>query len=542
MNKQLVKILIVAISIVLCGLIGVQLFWINNAVKLKNEEFGRNVSDALTSVVKKLEEQEALENLRSHEQASYLFFDEDTLYNIKQYAPDSGMEYLIVKDIKNEKGKITIKVTEKSKDKEVDKVISRNVSSTDSLDLDELINMKLALGLQNKNRGIKLSEGRLDSILRNRVIHKTAFVGDIVKRLFQVNLYSKIEDRIHKNQLDSIINSEFKNNGIDGDYSFGIINSEGLIVLSSDSTMNNELLNSRYQIKIFPNDIIQGPDYLKVCFTNQTGTVLLMLWKVLLISAIVTLAIILIFTYSINTIIRQRKLTELRTELINNMTHELKTPISTISLACEALIDNTIKKDKNTFSRYINMIQEENKRLGVMVQNVLQSAVLDKGKFKLKQTELNIHSLIDTVSERISIQLKEKQGLLTKTFKASNPVIYGDPMHLANVLYNILDNANKYCTNQPVINIRTENIDDGIDISISDNGIGIKKEDQARIFERLYRVPTGNVHNVKGFGLGLSYVKIIVEKHGGEISLESNSGEGSTFRIFLSFNNIENEK
>ncbi|MFQ5334699.1 MAG: sensor histidine kinase [Flavobacteriales bacterium] len=533
MKKSLVRVLIILISLVLCGLIATQLFWINNAIELKNEEFERTVNDVLETVVITMEEKEAIENLRLHQELRYLFFDEDTLQGLNRHASDTGLGYLIVKDIKNDGGRISIRVTEKRNGEEVDNVITRNVTSLDSLDLEELVSMKLMLSYRDSRQGIRISEGRLDSILQKRVMHKTAFVEDVVKRLFRVNLYAKLEDRIDKKQLDSIMRAEFANQGIVADFSYGVMNSMGEIVLCSEDADIDELKQSKFKVEIFPNDIIQGTNYLKVSFMNRTGLVLLMLWKVLLLSAIVILAIILIFTYSINTIIRQRKLSALRAELINNMTHELKTPISTIALACEALVDKAVNKDQERSERYIGMIQEENKRLGVMVQNVLQSAVLDKGKFKLNYSDVNIHALIEKVMERIAMQVREKGGKLTKSFLAENPVVKADPMHLTNVIYNLLDNANKYCDGNPRIIISTENAYKGLLVKVEDNGIGIRKEDQHRVFERLYRVPSGNVHNVKGFGLGLSYVKIIIEKHGGEVSVRSNPGKGSTFSVYL---------
>ena len=215
------------------------------------------------------------------------------------------------------------------------------------------------------------------------------------------------------------------------------------------------------------------------------------------------------------------------------MTHELKTPISTISLACEALNDAGIANSKETQGRFVNMINEENKRLGVLVENVLQSAVIDKGELKLQKEIFNIHDVIDRAVKNVKIQVEKKGGQISVSKLAANVQVYADKVHITNVIYNLFDNANKYTATQPSIEISTEDIVGGMVIKVKDNGIGISKENQKKIFEKLYRVPTGNVHDVKGFGLGLSYVKAIVEEHDGAISVESTLGKGSTFVLIL---------
>jgi len=259
----------------------------------------------------------------------------------------------------------------------------------------------------------------------------------------------------------------------------------------------------------------------------------------LAISAIFVLIIIFAFYYSISTILKQKKLSIIKNDFINNMTHELKTPISTISLACEALNDAEIKNSKETQGRFVNMINEENKRLGVLVENVLQSAVIDKGELKLKQEVFNIHDVIDRAVKNVKIQVEKKHGQIVVSKLANKDQLYADKIHITNLIYNLLDNANKYATIQPSIEISTEDIVGGIVIKVKDNGVGISKENQKKIFEKLYRVPTGNLHDVKGFGLGLSYVKAIVEKHDGTINVESILGKGSTFVLTLP---IEKEK
>jgi two-component system phosphate regulon sensor histidine kinase PhoR len=222
------------------------------------------------------------------------------------------------------------------------------------------------------------------------------------------------------------------------------------------------------------------------------------------------------------------------------MTHELKTPISTISLACEVLGDEDISKTKERTDRYLTMIKEENKRLGILVENVLQTALLDKGNFKLKPINIDLHDIILQAIGSVQLAIDKKEGEISAELKADKHEIYADHTHIQNIIYNLLDNAIKYTPVKPIIKIYTQDLANGIEFCVQDNGIGIARENQKKIFEKLYRVPTGNIHDVKGFGLGLSYVKAIVEKHGGEVWVESEPGHGSNFHVRLPY--ILNEK
>jgi two-component system phosphate regulon sensor histidine kinase PhoR len=260
----------------------------------------------------------------------------------------------------------------------------------------------------------------------------------------------------------------------------------------------------------------------------------------LLSSIILIILIIGAFYFTISTIVRQKKLSEIKSDFINNMTHEFKTPISTISLAGEVLSDKTIVKTPESVEKYLKIIKDENKRLAGLVENVLQAAVLDKGKLKFKIQECDLHQIINDVIQSLNLQIQNKGGVITTELKAQRYSLFADRMHLGNIIYNLIDNALKYSKEAPQIRVSTDSDKDGISISVQDNGIGIRKEDQKKIFETFYRVPTGNIHNVKGFGLGLSYVKAVVEKHGGHVEVQSEPGYGSTFVVYLPFiNNLQ---
>ena len=247
----------------------------------------------------------------------------------------------------------------------------------------------------------------------------------------------------------------------------------------------------------------------------------------------IIIVVVFYFGYAITIILKQKRLSDVKNDFINNMTHELKTPISTISLSSEMLMKLDFKDDPERLKRYAGIIYKENKRLENQVERVLNVAKLDKQKLILQKTEIDIHKLRIEAKETFELNQLEHDGTIILDFIAINNVILADQVHVTNVIYNLLDNEIKYCTNSPIITIRTRSEKKGINIEIADNGIGMKKEDLKNIFEKFYRIPTGNLHNVKGFGLGLFYVKMIIEEHGGTVKVKSEIGNGTMFCIWL---------
>ena len=249
--------------------------------------------------------------------------------------------------------------------------------------------------------------------------------------------------------------------------------------------------------------------------------------------------IIYCFYYAISTIYKQKKLSDIKNDFIDNMTHELKTPISTISLACEALEDPKIKPTIKMNKKYLKIIGDENKRLSQQVEKVLQIAVLDKNNSKLKFKNINLHSVLKDSIDIIGFQIEKNKGKIRKNFVASNDLINGDEMHLINVFNNLLDNANKYSGKTPKIDINTFNSNNSITVEVKDNGLGMKNSVTKRIFEKFYREPKGNIHNVKGFGLGLSYVKSMIKEHDAKIFVKSKINQGSLFQIKFKLSNAK---
>ncbi len=535
MKQSYITSLIGVVALAVIALIAMQLYWVTNSIRLKEEEFARNVNTALTNTVERLEQLETVNKLKSHKQGRYLFIDEKANEDFDLPGMDSAFEYMIIKEISREGDEVSLSITEKSAGQEFTRMARRKtdeLAGADSINRLMEINLDFAdqdedSYLENSNNQVELNEE-----LRQRLQQKKAFVGDIVKSLIEVDLYKPITERINKKELDSLLKSTLANQGITARYAFSIADAGDSLLLTHDSK-GEALQNTPYTAQLFPHDVIRDPYFLKVHFPGQTGYLLQTNWLMLASSTLIVLAIIFIFYLTVRTIISQKRMGEIKNDFINNMTHELKTPISTVSLACEALKDPDLRSNSGIIDRYVKMINDENNRLGLLVEEVLQSAVLDKGEFKLKQEEIDLNRLVKGVVDKYGIQVSERKGHVRTSYADELLMVKGDPVHLSNVVSNLLDNANKYSKESPEISITTSAINGRVSIEVKDKGIGISKENLKRIFDKLYRVPTGNRHDVKGFGLGLSYVKIITEHHGGTVEVDSTQGKGSTFKINL---------
>lgn len=332
-------------------------------------------------------------------------------------------------------------------------------------------------------------------------------------------------------KIDSIILSELHHNNIYADFKFNVYDQKGGYFLYHDPNIKEDKYVEKAYAFPFISNKFEQQLYLMVYFPKEKSYLLKEMSLMLFISIIIILSVIYLFTYSISTIIKQSKLSDIKNDFINNMTHEFKTPISTISLACQALTDDDIQKSPDLYDSYISIIQDENSRLAGMAEKILQTAIIDKGQLKLNNEWVNVHDVIKELGKSNEMMISQKGGVLSYNLDAQHFIINADKLHLTNLMYNLLDNANKYSLEKPIINISTRNDGDCILIAIKDNGMGISKANQKKIFDKLYRVPTGNVHNVKGFGLGLSYVKAVVEKHNGYIDLESQLNKGTTFYV-----------
>ena len=355
---------------------------------------------------------------------------------------------------------------------------------------------------------------------------------------------------IDKEKLDGYIKDELKNQGIDLDFDYGIFSNEdnnflivnglfyvGEIGGSSNiegSIENKSLYNSNYDISLFNIDL-KSPGSLKIFFNNKTGYLWSKVWLSLMSSILFTSLILFCFAYVVWVIFKQKKVSEMKTDFINNMTHEFKTPIATISLATDSITSDKIISHEDKIRRFAGIIKQENKRMLTQVEKVLQMATIDKDDFKLRLSQMDLHELIDQAARNMSLKVDQRGGTLETNLEAQKYLIEGDQNHISNILHNLLDNAEKYSPEKPEITISTKNTKDGIQITITDKGLGMTKDALKNIFDKFYRVHTGNRHDVKGFGLGLSYVKALVAAHKGTISVSSELGKGSSFKLILPF-------
>jgi two-component system, OmpR family, phosphate regulon sensor histidine kinase PhoR len=292
--------------------------------------------------------------------------------------------------------------------------------------------------------------------------------------------------------------------------------------ITSDSTAVNKME--------FP-QLSDATYYFVVRFPKRTAY-LIETMSVNIIFTVISLLTVLFFIYSMIIILRQKRLSELQKDFINNMTHEFKTPISTIKVAADVFVSNPGIQGDSRLSKYANIIREQNNRLNTQVEKVLQITRIDRNTLELNKEIINLHELLETILPTIQVKIEGMEGLLKQELTARQPYIKADSLHLTNIIHNLLDNAMKYCKdNKPEVVIRTEDLSGHIRLTIQDKGIGIEKEHQKKVFHRFYRVPTGNIHNVKGFGLGLYYVKNIVQAHGWSIDLHSEPQAGTTITV-----------
>ena len=330
--------------------------------------------------------------------------------------------------------------------------------------------------------------------------------------------------------MDSLFSLSLSEHGIETSVVFGAFDRYGQPAYLDERSevYRDELVDKGYSVGL-------GPLQLRVYFPDVGRHLIKSIVGAFVLSGVMLLFIAIGLAYVMRSVIKSKKLVRIRRELMNNLTHELKTPISTIGLASEALGDSDLKLNEEQKNYYISMIRGENKRLGVLVEKVLQASLSDSKSLKLYPVELNIHDVIKDVVRNVAMQVRKQGGKIELSLKAPNPIIRADKIHITNVIFNLLDNAIKYSPDGAQIEIISNQTEDGVELLVKDNGVGIPKEHIGKVFERLFRVPTGNVHDVKGFGLGLSYVKTVIERHDGLIYVESEFDKGSTFVVKLKF-------
>lgn len=543
MNKKIVIGLIILMGFSIVGIIIIQLVWMNNAIKLRNELFDRGVNEALNATTNRLDNEMNF-GLINH----FSFSDSGDLYKPVPDPPfqpgppppgrtrpvkifmsprkSPGKIEMIVNTNVNRPGfKFNYKSVHQKNGKQKDTLI---VLSPDSL------GKIYAHGIHRFDSIVASIEYQKDSTGRIRQEFKVR--SQKLKRVAQkaVQEISTWEQEIPVDTLKSVLSKELKNRNIPIVFETGII--RDLNVSTKTEKADSILLkNSKYQANLYPNDIFQKNIKLAVYFPGKDTFILKTLNWLLIISLLFSVIILITFAASIFFILKQKKISEMKSDFINNMTHEFKTPIATISVAADSIANQKVIANPDKIRYFVDMIRKENRRMNRQVEDILTIARLDKKEFEFKWEAFDLHEVIENAIQSIVLQVEKKGGTITSELLAANPLATSDPNHFANMIYNLLDNANKYSLNEPQIKISTRNTSKGVLISVTDKGIGMSKMVQSRIFERFYRQTSGNIHNVKGFGLGLSYVKAVLEANKGSISVHSEPGKGSTFEVFFPF-------
>lgn len=504
MRKKQVIIYTLLLTISIISLLILQVYWFRNAYKLKEQQFDQDIRNALTRVVTELEEMEIRDYIISKYSYKNLFLY-DTLFNIWISEYDRETE--------NEKGNVLRQDFDIIKGKEVKVFFQEQI-------------------LINNDTSKEIISENIRKIY-DRFLNKQYLIIKVLDDFIRVQ--PKIEERISASVLKDVIEQSFKHYNLNLPYEFAITKWDNIIVYKTSGF--NTKSRKIYKIKLYPHDIHSEKNFLLVEIPQMPRFIISSM-KLMLVASIV-LSIILVFCFGITLYLfyREKRLQELRNEFISNMTHELKTPISTIFLASQLICDESIPSEKKNISHLAKVIHDESKKLSSQVEKVLQLAIFEKKLLELKIRETDVHELIENVVQSFDIQIKHRKGKINLQLGAKEHVIPVDSVHFSNLLTNLLDNALKYCERTPEILIRTSNNHEYFVMEVIDNGIGISKQDLKKIFDKFYRVPTGNIHNVKGFGVGLSYVKKIVEEHNGRVEVESKLYEGSNFKIYLPIKN-----
>lgn len=342
--------------------------------------------------------------------------------------------------------------------------------------------------------------------------------------------------RVNPFWIDTLLRFELHNEGIYLPFSYEVTsaNSDSLIFSKASDVTGEKPTFTReasYQTPIFSKEVINDPGLIRLAFPQKNSLILNRMTATMAITGGLLLVLVFCFVYTIFSILKQKKVSEMKTDFINNMTHEFKTPVSTIMIASEALRDNEITQDKSRVARLANIIYEENERLGSHIERVLNIARIDKNDFKLDKKPLDVNEMISVVVDSMELKLQKCNALINLQLDAESAIISADELHFSNVIYNLIDNAIKYSVGSPDITISTLNKNGQVVIRVADKGVGMSRDQQTKIFEQFYRIPTGNLHDVKGFGLGLSYVNTVVKRLNGMISVRSEKEKGSEFEL-----------
>ncbi len=515
MKKATIWLIAIVMGLSFLVLLFMQLKYIEAMVQMKKEQFDESVNKALYQASRNLELNETLRYLERDVNAS------ERSEHAKAPLPGGG----------DDNGAMDVRHSHQYA------VPGRGGAGYSSFEL-KTISMKpssmpKAMILRSDKNSISEATKSMREIVKNRYIYQKALLDEVVYSILYTASDKPLRERINFKMLDQDIKTELMNNGIDIPYHFTVSTQDGREVYRCpDYTEEGE--DYTYSQVLFRNDPSNKMGVVKIHFPDMSSYIFSGV-RFMIPSVAFTIVLLVTFIFTIVVIFRQKRYTEIKNDFINNMTHELKTPISSISLAAQMLNDEAVTKSPVMMKHLGGVINDESKRLRFLVEKVLQMSMFDRKKAIFKKKELNLNDLVENVANTFTLRVEHTGGHITTELDATEPTIYVDEMHFTNVIFNLLDNAVKYRDpDRPVeLTVRTWNDKEKLYFSVKDNGVGIKKENLKKIFEKFYRVHTGNVHDVKGFGLGLAYVKKMVDLHKGEIHVESERGKGTKFIISL---------
>ncbi|HNR40845.1 MAG TPA: HAMP domain-containing sensor histidine kinase [Bacteroidales bacterium] len=537
--------LIIMMLISLTGIIWVQIVWIRNAVNIRNENFNRTVFASLNDAANSIESNRRLgffNDLMFGEPVSPLNFESGIsgYLSVGSYSSSSSdgrsfnfsvARQSVVSSVGSE-SRVSVK--------------NSSVIRSDTTFFADTGTIMIRYPSGRTPAGAAREPDRYPNNSQSIFVNRQEFLDWVRRRASQFqNMSDQMISEVYQweksmeldnNEIGAALQRAFLFSGIETPFEFAVIKDGRIEENTTAKSARNDFLKSIYKVQLFPDNIISQNLILSVVFPGRTNYVLRSMAWLLGGSLLFSFIILATFALSLFFIIRQKKISEMKSDFLNNMTHEFKTPIATISLAADTITNPKIIRDESSIRHFIGMIKKENSRMNKKVETILQIASLDKKEINFNYDNLSLHNIIERAAETIEIHLHQKKGKLKLQLDATDPVIYGDQEHLTNLVSNLLDNAVKYSPEYPDITVLTYNTDGGIMMSVLDKGIGMTKSVQSRIFERFYRQGSGNVHDVKGFGLGLNYVKAIIDAHRGSISVFSEPGKGSRFDIFLPSN------
>ncbi len=516
-------LLVILMSLSLIGIISVQLYWINSSVQDKEEQFGSVISEILYKVTDKIESREmddyserflnlkdSIGEFKSSHLSNIFFIDRDLNSNEILFYSHGILE----------------------EDYNIASTFFDNGTGQDTTTIKNYTS-KRTKTIFKEDFGLDGKSFRLNPIQK---LEKVGGLSSIDKAIFD-DVYREyaekvpIQDRVSKQEIELLVDRELRNRGIEIDYEYGVY-SRGLPtkVKSRRFTIADA---KNFKAPLFRDSEGNSNFSIILSFPKQQKFLLQSIMGMAILSLLFTLIIVVAYAGAIYQLIRQKQISEIKSDFINNMTHEFKTPIATINLAVEAIQNPKVIADQDKVQRYLRMIREENKRMHAQVENVLRISKLEKNQLDISKDRTDVHDIIMDAITHVELIVLDRGGYIHTNLNAERTEVLANEMHFGNVIVNILDNAVKYSPEAPKVDVFTEVVKNNIIIKIQDQGAGMSKGVLKKVFEKFYREHTGDIHNVKGHGLGLAYVKKIIDDHQGEVYAESEKGKGSTFYIKL---------